>query len=165
MSTTVEHDDTQAIKNNRAVTVDGTHTETIKKDTLISITEGNYTHKVSVGAETREVMGKVTETFHDSQETIVTQSITIKSQGSFIHVTAATDIILQVGASKLALYSDGRIELRGVSLAINGSTAVNISGTSITSEASADHNVKGAIVLSEGSATNTVKGGMVMLNP
>ena len=33
MNTTIEHDQTDTIKNNRKITVDGTHTETIKKDT------------------------------------------------------------------------------------------------------------------------------------
>src|SRR5262249_33874670 len=40
LNTTIEHDETHHIKNNRTITVDGTHTETIKKDTSIKITEG-----------------------------------------------------------------------------------------------------------------------------
>jgi type VI secretion system secreted protein VgrG len=45
MTTTIEHGDTQHIKNNRTIDVDGTHTETIKKDTTITITEGKLEHK------------------------------------------------------------------------------------------------------------------------
>ena len=42
MSTTIEHDDTQHIKNNRKINVDGTHTEAIKNATQITITDGPF---------------------------------------------------------------------------------------------------------------------------
>lgn len=165
MDTVVEHDETQHVKNDRTITVDGTHTETVKKDTTVTITEGNYVHKVNTGTASTTVKGKVTETFQNAQETTVTQGITIKSTGSFLHVTTATDIVLEVGASKIALYADGRIEIKGKSVAINGSDAVNISGMSIKEEAGNDHSISGNIVQSAGQTSNTVRGGMVMLNP
>lgn len=140
MMTTVLHDDTQAVKNNRAITVDGTHTETIKKDTTITVTEGKETNTVK-------------------------KEIVITSQTAHIHITAATEIKLEVGASKLLMKSDGSIELKGVNIAINGSQSVNTHGASVTTEADMDHNTKGNIVVSSGTATNTVRGGMVMLNP
>jgi type VI secretion system secreted protein VgrG len=88
----------------------------------------------------------------------------IKSTGAHIHITAATEIKLEVGASKLLMKSDGSIQLKGVDIAIDG-VSVNIHGGSVTSKADKDHNIEGNIVLSSGTATNTVKGGMVMLNP
>jgi type VI secretion system secreted protein VgrG len=140
MSTTVEHDDSQTVHNNRTISVDGTHTETIKKDTTVLVTEGKETNTVS-------------------------KEILITSQTAHVYVTAATEIKLEVGASKLHMFADGRIELSGVNIAIDGSAKVRTHGAEVTSEADAQHQTKGAIVISEGSATNTVKGGMVMLNP
>ena len=165
MGTTVEHDDTQTVHNDRTITVDGKHTETIKKDTTIKISEGKLDHDVVAGTAKYHVKGAVSETFDDKQETTVNKDIIISSQTTKIHVTAATEIQLQVGASKLLMKSDGSIELSGNNVAIKGSQTVQIKGASITSQADADNNTKGAIVLSEGSASNTVKGGVVMLNP
>lgn len=165
MESVVEHDDTQHVINNRKIDVDGTHTETIKKDTRITVSEGNYVHQVSTGTASITVKGKVTETFQDAQDTTVTNGITITSGTAFVHINAATDIILQVGASKLALYKDGRIELQGKAVAITGSDAVNIAGMSIKQAAGNDHNISGQLVISEGAVSNTVKGAMVMLNP
>ena len=164
MGTTVEHDDSQTVHNNRTIKVDGTHTETIDKDTKITITEGNYDHKVNTGKGTYYVKGEVKETYDNKQETTIANELVITSKGSHVHVTAATEIQLEVGASTLLMKSDGSIKLNGVDIAING-VSINVHGVSVTSQADADHNTKGAIVISEGAASNTVKGGMVMLNP
>jgi type VI secretion system secreted protein VgrG len=149
MGTTVEHDQTDTVHNNRVITIDGTHTETIKKDTKITITEGPYTHKVAANTAT-----------HIANKEIVTTSET-----AHIHDTAATEIKLEVGASKLLMKADGSISLEGVNITINGKTIVTVLGGIVHSEAKSEHQTKGAIVLSEGSGTNTIKGGMVMLNP
>jgi len=167
MNTTVEHDQTnKVVSGNRSVTVEtGTFTETIQSDTSITVKEGTYSHDVAANTAKYHVNGALTENYDATQSTTVGKDITITSNESKIHITAATEIQLQVGASTLLMKSDGTIELSGVNLAINGSVSVNIAGTSITSAATADHNTSGAIVISEGAASNTVKGGMVMLNP
>lgn len=162
---TVKNDENNTIEKNRSITVNGTHTETIKGDTKIEITEGTYELDVKAKAATFHVKGAVKETYDDNQETTVNGNIIVKSKTSKVHITAATEIQLQVGASKLLMKSDGSIELSGVNVAIKGTASVNVKGLSITSQADVDHNTKGTIVLSEGSATNTIKGGMVMLNP
>jgi type VI secretion system secreted protein VgrG len=140
MGTTVKHDDSQTVNNNRTITVDGTHTETIKKDTTIKVTEGKETITVN-------------------------KDIEITSQTGHVYITAATEIKLKVGSSTLHMFSDGRIELSGVNIAIDGSAKVRTHGAEVTSEADSQHQTIGAIVISNGSASNTVKGGMVMLNP
>jgi len=165
MGTTVEHDDTQTVHNDRTITVDGKHTETIKKDTTIKISEGKLDHDVVAGTAKYHVQGAVTEIYSDKQETTVNKDIIIKSETTKIHVTAATEIQLKVGASKLLMKSDGKIELSGTEIAIAGSAAVRISGDSIASDAKNDHNISGNLVVSEGKTSNTVKGGTVMLNP
>jgi type VI secretion system secreted protein VgrG len=162
--TTVEHDQTLTVHNNRTIKVDGTHTETIDGDTKITVSKGNYDHKIATGTGTYYVKGAVKETYDNKQETTIANELVIKSTGSHVHVTAATEIKLEVGASTLLMKSDGSIKLDGIDIAING-ISINIHGVSVTSQADADNNTKGAIVISEGAASNTVKGGMVMLNP
>jgi type VI secretion system secreted protein VgrG len=142
MSTTVEHHDTQKIvSGNRTIdVVAGTHTETIKGDTTINVTAGK-------------------------QSNTVKKEIEITSQSASIHVTASTEIKLEVGQSKLLMKKDGTISLTGVDIGVTGSKSVTIKGGIVHSEADSEHQTKGAVVMSEGSATNTIKGGMVMLNP
>jgi type VI secretion system secreted protein VgrG len=164
MDSTIEHDDRQTVHNNRTITVNGTHTETIKKDTTIKITEGKLVHDVVANTATYHVQGDVKENFDATQKTTVGNEIEIKSNSAHIHLTAATEIKLEVGASSLLMKSDGSIKLKGIDIAVDGVT-VNTHGVSVTSQADADHNTKGAIVISEASGANTVKGGMVMLNP
>jgi len=165
MDTTIEHDDRQHIKNDRTITVDGKHTETIDKDTTITIKTGKLSHDVAANTATYHVKGAVAENFDATQTTTVAKDIKITSNESYIYITAATEIKLEVGASKLLMKKDGSIEISGKNIGITGTEDVKIKGASVTSEATADHNTKGNIVLSEGVASNTVKGGMVMLNP
>ena len=173
MTSTIEHDVTTHIKNNethtvdvdRSITVGGTHTENITGNTTINITEGTYNHDVKAGTAEYHVQGALTETYSNKQETTVANEIVITSSGSHIHITASSEIKLEVGSSKLLLKSDGSIELSGTSIAINGSASVDVHGGSVTSKADSDHNTQGAIVVSEASGPNTVKGASVMLNP
>ncbi len=168
------YDDTHAttVTSDRTITVNGAHTEVIAKDTKITVSEGNYAHDVATGTASFHVKGAVTETFDANQQTTVAQAIAVQSNESSIHLTAKTEIKLQVGASKLLMKEDGTIELEGKNIAIkgmavgvDGTVAVSIHGLAVTSKADANHTIQGAIVLSEGSAVNTIKGGMVMLNP
>jgi type VI secretion system secreted protein VgrG len=156
MTTTVKNDDTQTVENDRKITVNGTHTETIKKDTSITVSEGDHSTTVSAGKQTNTV----------------NKAIEVTSETAKISVTAATEILLEVGAASFQMKADGTIKLKGVNISIEGvalaakgSAKVAISGAIISSEAQALNSMKGAQVMSEGSATNIVKGGMVMLNP
>ena len=165
LNTTIEHDESHHIKNNRTITVDGTHTETIKKDTTIKITEGKLAQDVVAGTATYHVKGAVTETFEDTLTTTVTKDVVITSSTTKIHVTAATEIQLQVGASTLLMKADGSIKFTGTVVGIEGSKQLNLHGGDLLSKADQNHSTEGAIVLSTGQASNTIKGGMVMLNP
>jgi type VI secretion system secreted protein VgrG len=172
MVTTVLHDDRQTVKNDRTITVegnhteaitkdckisvDGTHTETIKHDTALTITEGDHTITVAAGEQTNTV----------------DKDIKLTSKTTVIHLKAATEIKLEVGASSLLMKDDGTIELEGVNVSVKGTGVtikgdanVTIKGGTVHSEADSQHQTKGAIVMSDGTATNTIKGGMVMLNP
>ncbi len=165
MSTTVEHDDTQTVHNNRKISVDGTHTETIKQKTAITITQGDYHHDVAANTANFHVKGAVTEVYESNQSTTVTNQVEATSKTAHIHLTACTEITLKVGASSLLMRSDGYIQLKGVSIVVDGSSSVNTHGGAVRSTADNEHEIKGNLVSSDGSATNTVSGGMVMLNP
>ena len=165
MDTTVEHDDRQTVHNNRTINVDGTHTETIVKDTKITISKGNYEHKVDTGTGTYYVKGAVKEDYDNKQETTVANEIVTKSKTAHIHLTAATEIKLKVGASMLHMTKEGTIELSGVDVTVKGSKSATIKGELVHSEATAQNHIKGGTVVSEGDAMNTVKGGVVLLNP
>ncbi len=187
MSSTVEHDDTQTVHNNRSISVDGTHTETVKgavtenyNNNQATTVDGTLTETVNgavtenynnnqtttvTGTLTETVNGAVAESYKTNQTTTVNQEIVITSQTASVHISASTEIQLLVGASKLLMKSSGDIELSGINITINGVALVTVKGGIVHSEAMAEHQTKGAIVISEGSATNTVKGGMVMLNP
>jgi type VI secretion system secreted protein VgrG len=133
MHVVIDHDRDDHVINNRSYTVDGTSTEIIKKDTSITVTEGNYSHTVSTGTATIEVKKKVTETFHDVQETRVTKNILIES--------ATDNIILHVGASKLEMYFDGTIKLTGKNLTIIGEQTVKVGSDNITVEGKSESKI------------------------
>ena len=158
MDTVVEHD----------------HTETIKNNAQIEISNGTYKHNVKTGTADYHVQSALTEVYDATQATTVKGDLTIKSTGGaivvsadsqHIYIHAATSIQLQTGASMLWMASDGNIELSGTNVAIKGSAKVYIKGGQVVSAADTNHEISGAAVKSAGSATNTVTGGVVMLNP
>ena len=165
MTTLVKHDDSQTVKNNRTIGVDGTHTETIKKDTSITVSEGNFQHDVQKGTSFTHVKGAVTEHFDDSQETIVKNGIHIASTAAHLYIQTATSIQLHVGDSTIWMDSGGQIAIRGNNIVIDGKESVSIHGGMVRSVADSTHETSGGNVKSEAKANNVVKGAMVMLNP
>jgi type VI secretion system secreted protein VgrG len=158
----VGHDKSEKVVNNKKIDVDGTHTETIIKETKVTVTEGNYTHDVVEGTETRHVGGLVTETFDDSQGTTVANNIGIIAQNGFIHITAKTDIQLHVGDSLMIMKKDGTISISGKDILVSGSNKVSMgvgsqnvtcdkqkvasAGAAINSSAVGMHEITGAVV-------------------
>jgi type VI secretion system secreted protein VgrG len=117
MDTTVLNDDRQYVINNRDIKVDGTHTETVKKDMSTTVSEGNQTNVIEIGSQTNNVQtGK--------QQNTVKQSIDIESIASEITIKAATKITLIVRASKLTMDAAGNIDLQGSNIQINGSATI-----------------------------------------
>jgi len=90
----VEHDESQWVGNDRTITVEGTHTETIKKDTTITVSEGNHRTTVSQGEQSNTVKG----------------DITVESQSGQYMLTASTRITLKVGASSIDM-TPGQIKI------------------------------------------------------
>ena len=131
MATTVEHDQTLLVKNNRTNTVKGTFTETITKDTKITIESGSYTHKVAANKASYHVEKDLTETYNGNQTTTVTKNINYTSQQSIV-ITAADDITLKVGESRLSMDSKGNIILKGVNVRVDASKAAEVSSAAKT---------------------------------
>lgn len=160
--TTVEHDDRQTIHNNRTIKVDGTHNETITKDTNITIEQGPYKLDVQANTHTHHVKGNVTELYDSDQDTIVAQNIFTQSKNAQIVIDAKTEIILHCGESFFSMKADGTIVLSGVNISISGTqqimagvatqtvtcdtSEVTTSGAGITSTAVGVHNISGALV-------------------
>jgi type VI secretion system secreted protein VgrG len=168
MSTTVLHDDTQTVRNDRSITVDGIHTETIKKNTTIRITEGDHVHDVVAGKAEHHVKKDMIENYDANQVTAVGKEITI---------TAGDKITIKTGQSSIVLQKDGKITIIGKNVAIEGTkdvkidapkvavsggkeaklgvsnqqitcdtTKVGVSGAAINSSAVGMHEIAGAVV-------------------
>ena len=109
MSTTIEHDQTLLVKNDRSNTVKGKFTETITKDTKITIEKGDLEHKVNTGTANYYVKSDIGEKYDANQTTEVTSdqtttvgnNIDVTAKG-YIHLKAGTEIQLLVGSGKLA---------------------------------------------------------------
>jgi type VI secretion system secreted protein VgrG len=181
MATTVLHDDTQDIKNNRTINVEGTHTETIKKDTTITITEGNYDFTVAKGTATYLVKGDVEETFQAKQTTHVTadvaefydanqgttvkNKIKIQSTDASIEIDGKTQIKLISGDSSITLKADGTIEISGKEIKISGTakTEMGVGNQNVTCDKQ-QVGVAGAAITSAAVGKHEISGAVVKLN-
>ena len=147
MATKVEHDDSLTVINNRTISVTGTHTESVKGATKITILEGTYDHKVSTGKASYHVQSDLTENYMATQTTKVTSNISIDS-GAKIAVTAKDQITLQTGDSLLTMKSDGTIQLIGKAILIQGNDEIKQSSAKIehTAKNSAQMGVNSQVV-------------------
>lgn len=162
MSTMVEHDDTQTVHNNRAIKVDGTHNETITKDTNITIEKGPYKLDVQNNTHTHHVKGNVNETYDADQTTVVANNILTQSKTAKITIDAAEEIFLHCGQSMMSMKKDGTITISGQNVSVLGAQTVKVgvgnqnvvcdvqkvatSGAAINSNAVGMHTITGAVV-------------------
>ncbi|WP_258911202.1 type VI secretion system Vgr family protein [Pseudomonas putida] len=79
MDTEIELDETHEVGNNRVIKVGGTHSEVIKKDTLVNITEGSYTLKVDNNLIQVSAMESILLEVGTSKITIKPNKITIEA--------------------------------------------------------------------------------------
>ncbi|MEJ8826775.1 type VI secretion system tip protein TssI/VgrG [Variovorax humicola] len=125
MNTTIKHDETHIVETgNRTIAVrTGTHTETIKGDTAITVSTGKYEHNIATGPAHYHVKAALTEDYDTSQTTTVKGPV-------YIHATDS--IQLHTGSSNLWMASDGTIKLSGVNITITGSSTVTINSKKIS---------------------------------
>jgi type VI secretion system secreted protein VgrG len=189
MNTTVEHDHRLTVHRNRTINVDGTHTETINKETKITISEENYTLDVARGKSTHHVKGAVAENYDDTQTTSVEKKIDIKSNKAdidigaetHIHITAKTHIKLHCGESSILLNADGTIEVKGKVVTVDGSDHAKLQSANKAEVVSdketvmgvGDQTVKcdtaavttcGAAINTCADGTHTISGSLVKIN-
>ncbi len=191
MSTTIEHDDTQTINNDRTIAVHGKHTETIDKDTTIRITSGKYVHDVESNTADYHVEGKLTEVYDNDQDTTVALNIFLRSTkgtireeaeaGEFyvfaskkvevksgtdeVHIYAAKKIKLVTGGSLLQMESDGTITISGAKITITGGqqTKIGVSSQNVTCDPSKVA-VSGAAINSSAVGMHEITGAVVKIN-
>ncbi|MNT38331.1 hypothetical protein D3C72_1745180 [compost metagenome] len=91
MDTEIELDESLHVGNNRSITVGGTHTETIKKNTVMNIQEGSFTLQVDnqfiqIGAKQSIVLqvGTSKITMNPSSITIEADDIKILGKNTFV---------------------------------------------------------------------------------
>jgi type VI secretion system secreted protein VgrG len=162
MAQTVDNDLTVTVHNNRTTTIDVNSTETVlgKKETTVN--------------------GTVLETYNSSLSTVVKGGVMLASTGANIHVVAATEVMLNSGASTLLLKSDGTIELTGVNIVINGKALVDVAAPSVTVAGgetavlgvgsqtvlcdAGQVAVSGAAIVSAAEGTHDIKGALVKIN-
>jgi len=101
----IKHDRTSTIKNNETCNIDNDLATTVGNDEKRDVSN-NRTAKV--GADEKLTVGA-------NQQTQVSQKYTLK---------AGTEIVLEVGASKLVMKADGTIQLNGVDIKIDGSASI-----------------------------------------
>ena len=133
METTVEHDDTQKVQNNRTINVDGTHTETIVKETKITITQGNHSLTLNQGNQSVQLdMGnQSTKISMGNQST----SISMGNQTTTLDLgksstTAMQAIELKVGASSIVIDQMG-VTIKGMMIQIEGEMMTEVKGDGI----------------------------------
>jgi type VI secretion system secreted protein VgrG len=135
----VTHDYNETVKTgNRTIAIQsGTHTETIKGDTKITVTTGGYTHYVAANQAQR----------------VSKQTSVLASTDADIYVQAATSIQLHVGESTLWMEKGGKVQIKAKdivldaqTISLSGQTSVETVGGQINSTAQATHTIKGALV-------------------
>ncbi|MCU1292292.1 MAG: type secretion protein ImpA [Bryobacterales bacterium] len=121
MDTSVEHDDSQLVENDRTITVKGTHTETITKDTSIEITQGDYSMTIDSGNESR--------TLKQGNQSIKLNlgNISIKCDLGSISMEAMQSITLKVGENSIKIDQMG-IEVSGIMIKVSGEATTQVSG-------------------------------------
>jgi type VI secretion system secreted protein VgrG len=181
-NTTVEHDDSLTVRNNRSINVDGTHSETIRKDTTISIAEGTFTHKVLAKTADYYVKGKVTETFDASQETTVAKDIDITAKTGHVFVVAqaeikldskedavrlwaAKEIKLRTGSSEIFMLADGTIRITGKKIALiaDQEVTMGVGNQNVTCNKMAVA-TSGAAITSSAIGSHEIVGALVKIN-
>jgi type VI secretion system secreted protein VgrG len=133
MDTLVEHDDTQHVQNGRTINVDGKHTETIVKDTTITITQGNHSTTLNQGNQSTKLdMGNQSTTLDKGNQSI---KLAMGNQSTNvdlgkIDITAMQSITLTVGANSIKIDQSG-VTIQGIMVKITADTMAQVQGQAV----------------------------------
>jgi len=149
MTTEVEHDDSQTVQNDRTIVVDGKHTETITKDTTITIKEGNHSLTINQGNQsiTVDTGNQTTKVSTGDQSITVSMGnqTTKVELGSASH-EAMQQIELKVGQSSIVLDQQG-VTIKGMMISIQGTVQLEAKAVMTTVSADGIMTVKGALTM------------------
>ncbi len=169
MQTTVEHDETHTVHNNRTVVVDVDHSETVGNNQTWSIgvdqtgTVG-ANQKLDVGAKQDEAIGADRTVSVGANDTLnVAQKLAI---------TAGTEISLTVGAASMVMKADGTIDLTGINITVDGVKVALLGKTEVSATAIASSmkatpaslELSAPVIKSAAQTMNEVTGAVVKLN-
>lgn len=184
MSTSVGADKSLSVAKNSTVNIDGTHTETIKQDTKITISEGTYSHDVATKTATYHVKGDVTENYDAKQSTTIKKDTKITVTGgkyefdvaaktATYHVkgdvtenydakqstTVAKDIIIKSKESKIEMTGATTIHIIGS----KGASEIKLSvgGSTLLMKKDGSIKLEGANVVIKGSESVSISGGSI----
>jgi type VI secretion system secreted protein VgrG len=165
MDTTVEHDDTQTVHNNREITVDGTHVETIKKDTEITISEGNLTTSVSKGERSEYVKKNRTAKVDGEYGLEVKEDTDIKVSSGDLNIETSSGSITEESAAGHKIKSKADVEVEGANVKTKGQAEVTVDGmkVAITGQLAVELAVGGNSVKIDPSGV-TITGILVRIN-
>ena len=108
MDTIVEANDSQTVGANRVISVGGAHSEVIKKDTAITVTEGNHSTTIAKGCHTTTVSeGDQSNVVSAGSQTVTVKGdITVSSESGSYKLTSPAKITLEVGGSSIVIEPD-----------------------------------------------------------
>ncbi len=151
-SITVDGTHTEAIKKDSKVTIDGTHTQTIKKDTTITVSEGNLAVNVSAGKSDEYVKG--------NKGVKVDGQFAVEAKGnSNVNVTSG-NLLLKSGAGTITEDSKTGHEIKSAA-------DVTVKGMNVKTKADAEVTVDGLKIAITGQTevTLAVGGNFVKIDP
>ncbi len=188
MTTLVEKDRTETIKNNDTLTVtqaksvtvtDGDDSYTVTKGKrTVAVTAGDETHTVGgkrsltvTGDETHTNSGKFTHTVSGDYTLKVTGNLTIEAQGT-VSIKSGTTFATESGTamttkagSDLSIEATGALSSKGSTVSNEAQTELTNKGATVTNNASAQLNNKsGGLQNVEASGILVVKGSLVQIN-
>ena len=136
---------------------DGSLSQVVKQDVTETIKEGDHFFTIETGSQeieiktdkTQTIEGKHTKTITGNDETTVTTgNMTVDVSSGKITMTAAIEILLEVGGSSIKIDNSG----------------VTIKGPMIKIQADAMAEMKSPMTTVKGEAMLTLKGGLTMIN-
>ena len=127
----------------RAVTVGSSQTVTIASDHTVSIGSKQET---TTGSDFNTTVGAKENRDVSSDRTTNIGGKDTLDVGKSLHITAADEIVLETGASKITMKKNGKIEISGMNITIKGTTSIKEEAVSITIEASGINTIKGSLV-------------------
>jgi type VI secretion system secreted protein VgrG len=165
MSTTVLNNESLSVGADRSISVDKTHTETIKKDTKITVTEGKLETKVETGSVLLQAQSNSVKVEADTQAHLLGHGdVLVERDGSHRMEVKSGEVVLTCGGSSIEM-TDSDITLSSPQISLEADIKVEIKvGASTVKVSPAGVEVSGPTAKVEGTGMTEIKGGVVRIN-